>query len=58
MMRLVVSHADGTGKFAEARGYMVGGKTGTAEKIQAGGYNKKPILPHLWPHSQHTNLAT
>ena len=36
MMRLVVSHADGTGNFAEARGYMVGGKTGTAEKIQAG----------------------
>ncbi len=44
MMRLVVSHADGTGKFAEARGYMVGGKTGTAEKIQAGGYNKKANL--------------
>ena len=44
MMRLVVSHADGTGKFADARGYMVSGKTGTAEKIQAGGYNKKANL--------------
>ena len=43
-MRLVVSHADGTGNFAEARGYMVGGKTGTAEKIQARGYNKKANL--------------
>jgi cell division protein FtsI (penicillin-binding protein 3) len=44
MMRLVVSHADGTGNFAEAHGYMVGGKTGTAEKIQAGNYNKKANL--------------
>ena len=44
MMRLVVSHDDGTGNFAEARGYMVGGKTGTAEKIQVGGYNKKANL--------------
>jgi cell division protein FtsI (penicillin-binding protein 3) len=44
MMRLVVSHDDGTGNFAEARGYMVGGKTGTAEKIQAGAYNKKANL--------------
>ncbi len=44
MMRLVVSHDDGTGNFAEARGYMVGGKTGTAEKIQVGEYNKKVNL--------------
>ena len=44
MMRLVVSHSDGTGNFAEARGYMVGGKTGTAEKILAGNYNKKANL--------------
>ena len=41
MMRLVVSHEDGSGNFAEAPGYMVGGKTGTAEKIKIGGYNKK-----------------
>ena len=41
MMRLVVSHVDGSGNFAEAPGYMVGGKTGTAEKIKVGGYNRK-----------------
>ncbi len=44
MMRLVVSHDDGTGNFAEARGYMIGGKTGTAEKIHLGDYNKKANL--------------
>lgn len=39
MMRLVVKHPDGTGNFAEATGYMVGGKTGTSEKINPdGGY--------------------
>ena len=41
MMWLVVSHKDGTGNFADAKGYLVGGKTGTAEKIKVGGYNKK-----------------
>ena len=41
MMRLVVSHDDGTGNFAEATGYLVGGKTGTAEKIKGKGYDKK-----------------
>lgn len=41
MMRLVVSHESGTGNFADAPGYMVGGKTGTAEKIINKGYNKK-----------------
>mgnify|MGYP001452837172 CR=1 FL=1 len=41
MMRLVVSHVDGSGNLAEAPGYMVGGKTGTAEKIKTGGYNRK-----------------
>ena len=40
MMRLVVSHKDGTGNFAEAPGYLVGGKTGTAEKIVDGKYSK------------------
>ncbi len=38
LMRMVVEH--GTGAKAEARGYRVGGKTGTAEKVQAGGYSQ------------------
>ena len=41
MMRLVVAHPSGTGNFAEAKGYLVGGKTGTAEKIKAKGYDRK-----------------
>ena len=41
IMRLVVSSKHGTAKKAQARGYLVGGKTGTAEKIsQTGGYSK------------------
>jgi len=44
MMRLVVSHPDGTGNFAEAPGYMVGGKTGTAEKSVNGKYSKRANL--------------
>ena len=41
LMRLVVSR--GTGKNAEkqAGGYLIGGKTGTAEKPKAGGYSDK-----------------
>jgi cell division protein FtsI (penicillin-binding protein 3) len=39
LMRLIV--LEGTGKKGEAPGYRVGGKTGTAEKPGAGGYNKK-----------------
>ncbi len=38
MFRLVVTH--GTGGKAEVAGYDVGGKTGTAEKVGVGGYNK------------------
>ncbi len=38
MMRLVV--LDGTGRKGEAKGFRVGGKTGTAEKAGAGGYSK------------------
>ena len=42
IMRLVVSDKYGTAKQAEAPGYLVGGKTGTAEKIsKSGGYLKK-----------------
>lgn len=42
LMRMVVTQ--GTGTKAEVRGYEVGGKTGTAEKLGAGGYRKKSLL--------------
>lgn len=42
MLRLVVS--DGTGNNANAKGYRVGGKTGTSEKIKNGKYDKKALL--------------
>jgi len=42
LMRLVVT--DGTGTKAEANGYVVGGKTGTAEKAGVGGYRRKSLL--------------
>ena len=41
MMRLVVTHKEGTANFADAKGYMVGAKTGTAEKIKNKGYDRK-----------------
>ena len=48
IMRLVVSNKNGTAKQAEASGYLVGGKTGTAEKINpAGGYFKKQNIVTL-----------
>ena len=38
MMRLVVLH--GSGRKADAKGYLVGGKSGTADKVEGGGYAK------------------
>jgi cell division protein FtsI (penicillin-binding protein 3) len=42
LMRLVVE--EGTGRRADAPGYLVGGKTGTAEKSRVGGYRRKALL--------------
>jgi cell division protein FtsI (penicillin-binding protein 3) len=42
LMRLVVT--DGTGEKADVPGYLIGGKTGTAEKVGAGGYKRKSLL--------------
>ena len=42
LMRLVV--VEGTGSKAAAAGYLVGGKTGTAEQAGRGGYKKKRLL--------------
>jgi cell division protein FtsI (penicillin-binding protein 3) len=42
LLRLVVEH--GTGRKADTPGYLVGGKTGTAEKNGAGGYDRDRLL--------------
>jgi cell division protein FtsI (penicillin-binding protein 3) len=42
LMRLVVEF--GTAKFAAAPGYVVGGKTGTAEKNKHGRYEEKTLV--------------
>jgi cell division protein FtsI (penicillin-binding protein 3) len=42
LLRLVVER--GTGKLANAPGYLIGGKTGTAEKVAGGRYEKHGLL--------------
>jgi cell division protein FtsI (penicillin-binding protein 3) len=42
LLRLAVTK--GTGGRADAVGYRVGGKTGTAEKARAGGYDRKSLI--------------
>ena len=42
LLRLIVE--EGTGRNADAEGYRVGGKTGTAEKAAAGGYREHTLV--------------
>jgi cell division protein FtsI (penicillin-binding protein 3) len=42
LLRLVVD--EGTGKNAAAPGFQMGGKTGTSEKVVAGGYERKALI--------------
>lgn len=42
LLRLAVTK--GTGGRSDARGYRVGGKTGTAEKASGGGYDRKALI--------------
>jgi len=45
MLRLVVSHPDGTASFGDVKGYAVGGKTGTADKPKPrGGYYDDKVI--------------
>jgi cell division protein FtsI (penicillin-binding protein 3) len=43
-MRLNVTNAAGTGRRADAEGYRVGGKTGTAELPGRSGYQEKAVI--------------
>ncbi len=42
LLRLVVEK--GTGKFGDAPGYLVGGKTGTAQKVSGHGYSQHSLI--------------
>lgn len=42
LLRMIV--LDGTGRNADAEGYRIGGKTGSAEKPRAGGYAKNSLV--------------
>jgi cell division protein FtsI (penicillin-binding protein 3) len=44
MLRRVVTQSNGTGRRAEAPGFEVGGKTGTAEMAARGGYQAKSVV--------------
>lgn len=44
LMRANVTSAEGTGRRAEAPGYRVGGKTGTAEIATDGAYSKSAVI--------------
>ena len=41
---LRVNNVQGSGKLAERAGYLIGGKTGTADKPAVGGYDKRALL--------------
>ena len=45
LLRLVVTK--GTGSKADAPGYRVGGKTGTADKVSGGGYSKTRVVTNF-----------
>lgn len=44
LLRLNVADEDGTGNKAEVPGYLVGGKTGTAEKAGINGYRRRALM--------------
>ena len=41
ILRKIVSTDEGTAGFADVKGYQIGGKTGTADQAERGGYSKK-----------------